>query len=196
MRGPTDPDKPTPARCGTTVYIRRPTAGDEAEWTALRAASAGFLEPWEPVPDLGPDESPFDRMLERASTERSHRFMICEVASGAIAGQISLNEIIRGALQQAFVGYWIGLPFARRGFMTEALRLTVAHAFDTVKLHRLEANIQPHNLASIALARKVGFRREGFSPSYLKIAGAWADHERWAITAEQWAAAGPDLPAG
>jgi ribosomal-protein-alanine N-acetyltransferase len=196
MRGPADPDKPTPARRGTSVYIRRPTAGDEAEWTALRAASAGFLDQWEPIAELRPDESPFDRMLERACTERSQRFMICEAASGAITGQISLNEIIRGALQQAFVGYWIGLPFARRGYMTEALRLTVAHAFDTVDLHRLEANIQPHNLASIALARKVGFRREGFSPSYLKIAGTWADHERWAITAEDWALGGPAVPAG
>ena len=71
--------------------------------------------------------------------------------------------------------------------MTEAVRLTIAHAFAEIGLHRLEANIQPANRRSIALAKRVGFRKEGFSPRYLKIGGSWCDHERWALLADEGA---------
>lgn len=74
--------------------------------------------------------------------------------------------------------------YARRGLMTEALRQTCAHAARELSLHRLEANIQPENHASIALVRRVGFQKEGYSPRYLKIGGAWRDHERWALLLE------------
>lgn len=101
-------------------------------------------------------------------------------------GQVSLNEIIRGPLQQAFMGYWVGEAFAGRGYMTAGLGLALDEAFGPLGLHRVEANIQPGNASSIALARRVGFRREGYSPKYLAIQGEWADHERWAILAEEW----------
>ncbi len=101
-------------------------------------------------------------------------------------GQASLSEIIRGPLQQAFLGYWIGRPFVRQGYMGEALPLVLRVAFGELKLHRVEANIQPGNAASIALARRVGFRMEGYSPRYLQIRGAWADHERWAMLSEEF----------
>ena len=86
------------------------------------------------------------------------------------------------------MGYYIGAPFAGRGYMTEAIRLMLRYAFRDLKLHRIEANIQPENVASIALVRRAGFRREGYSPRYLKISGRWRDHERWAILAEDWKA--------
>jgi [ribosomal protein S5]-alanine N-acetyltransferase len=93
---------------------------------------------------------------------------------------------VRGPSQSAFLGYWIGAPYARQGYMTEALQLALRHAFGVLKLHRVEANIMPANRASIALVKRAGFRREGYSPRYLKIAGHWADHERWALAAEDW----------
>ena len=80
----------------------------------------------------------------------------------------------------------VGAPYARRGYATEALELVVRFAFGKLKLHRIEANIQPDNVASLALARRAGFQREGYSPRYLKIGGRWRDHERWAILAENW----------
>jgi ribosomal-protein-alanine N-acetyltransferase len=103
-----------------------------------------------------------------------------------IVGAIHMNEIVRGVFQSAYLGYWIGAPHARRGYMTEGLGLALTHAFKRLGLHRLEANIRPENTASLALVRRLGFRREGLSPRYLKIAGRWCDHERWAILAEEW----------
>ena len=102
------------------------------------------------------------------------------------------TEIVRGPSQSAFLGYWIGAPFARQGYMTEALQLGLRHAFRILSLHRVEANIMPANRASIALVKRAGFHREGYSARYLKIAGHWADHERWALTVEDWRA----LPGG
>ena len=85
-------------------------------------------------------------------------------------------------------GYWIGAPYARQGYMREGLGLALGHAFKTLRLHRLEANIQPANTASKRLVESLGFRLEGFSPRYLKIGGRWRDHERWAILSEDWQA--------
>ena len=103
---------------------------------------------------------------------------------GAIAGVININSIVRGCFHSGYLGYYAGAPFARRGYMTEGLRLVTRFAFAELKLHRVEANIQPGNVASIALARRCGFRLEGYSPRYLHIRGAWRDHERWALLAD------------
>jgi ribosomal-protein-alanine N-acetyltransferase len=104
----------------------------------------------------------------------------------AIVGFFNLSQIARGSLQSAYLGYAVGRPFAGQGYMRAGIALVLRHAFVTLRLHRLEANIQPDNKASIALASGAGFRREGFSPRYLKIGGRWRDHERWAILAEDW----------
>ena len=104
----------------------------------------------------------------------------------AILGFFNLSQIVARPLQSAYLGYAVGKPFAGQGYMREGIELVLRHAFVTLRLHRVEANIQPGNHASIALARGAGFRREGFSPRYLKIGGRWRDHERWAILAEDW----------
>lgn len=184
--------RPLPA-----VLIRAPTAADEREFLALRRESRDWLEPWEPVAPPGYDlfgADGFERWLSSASTDTRKRFLICAAeastvaARGAIVGQVSLGEIIRGPLQQAFMGYWVGKKFAGHGYMTAGLALALDAAFRTMKLHRIEANIQPQNATSIALVKRLGFRKEGFSPRYLEIQGKWADHERWAMLAEEWLA--------
>jgi ribosomal-protein-alanine N-acetyltransferase len=99
---------------------------------------------------------------------------------------INLSQIFRGGFQNAYLGYGLGEKFTGQGLMTEAIELTLKHAFKTLKLHRVEANVQPNNIASIAVLRKTGFTKEGFSRKYLKIGGRWRDHERWAIIVEDY----------
>ena len=101
-----------------------------------------------------------------------------------MAGVFNLSEIVRGGFQCAYLGYWAFSPFDGKGYIREGMELVLRHAFGPLGLHRIEANIQPGNARSRALARAAGFRLEGFSPRYLKIGGEWRDHERWAITVE------------
>lgn len=176
------------------VLIRHPVASDEAEFTTLRREGRAFLEQWEPVPPPGHaafTTDDFEMMLANAKTDVRRRFLIVRHEDNRILGQCSLGNIIRGPLQQAFLGYWISPLFSRRGYMTEALELILAHAFADLLLHRVEANIQPHNEASIRTALRVGFRYEGFSPRYLQIAGGWADHNRYAMCDDEFFAKYP-----
>lgn len=99
---------------------------------------------------------------------------------------VNVSEIVRGHFQSAYLGYYAFEPFAGRGLMQNGLSQVITHAFRKMTLHRLEANIQPGNARSRALAKELGFRREGFSPRYLKIKGRWRDHERWTILSEEW----------
>jgi [ribosomal protein S5]-alanine N-acetyltransferase len=130
----------------------------------------------------------FAAYLARCRRIASPGFLICRTSDGAIVGGINFSEIVRGNFQSAYLGYQIGAPFARQGYMTEALARALEVAFGPLRLHRVEANIQPGNVPSLALVRRAGFRREGFSRRYLKIAGRWRDHERWALLAEGWRA--------
>ena len=172
---------------GRRVYLRRPTGRDQDEYLALRRRSVAFLKRWEPLPRRGKRAARlFADWLRSSRGGRHEKLLICRREDGAILGAINLNEIVRGPAQSAFLGYWIGAAHARQGYMTEALQLALRHGFERMKLHRLEANILPVNRPSIALVRRAGFRREGYSPRYLKIAGRWADHERWALLSDRW----------
>ncbi|HEY3038402.1 MAG TPA: GNAT family protein [Pyrinomonadaceae bacterium] len=168
---------------GKRVLLRLPTSVDRAEFIALNRASKGFHRGLVTAPTT-PDQ--FTSFLQRSNSEASVCLFICSVTNGTIIGSISLSQIFRGGFQNAYLGYYVGTQYARQGYMTEALNLVLKYAFKHLKLHRLEANIQPGNRASIALVKRAGFVREGYSRRYLKVCGRWRDHERWAIIAERW----------
>ena len=174
---------------GERLYLARPKARDEAEFYELIRASADFHRPWEPLPPPGLEQdSPerFRSLLEQNAGGQHEKMFVRLRASDAIAGMINLNNIVHGVFESASLGYWMGAPYARQGLMTEALRLMLHHAFDTLHLHRVEANLMLHNEASRALVQRAGFRLEGRSPRMLKIAGKWQDHERWALLVDEW----------
>lgn len=177
---------------GERVVLRRPTERDRAAFIDLRRRNRKHLERWEPIPrgvDAFTDaelNKSFDRELKLRRTKTDERFLICDVRDGTIMGKISISGIYRGPLMDCRLGYWIGKEFARRGCMTEAVGLATRYAFLELGLHRVEANMQPHNEASRRVVMRNGFQQEGFSQRYLLIRGRWADHERWAITREAW----------
>ena len=165
------------------VYLRPPVRADQGEFVSLMRTSRSFHRPWASAPT---DEERFAAYLADARRPDFEAMLVCRQHDRAIVGFFNLSQITRGYLQSAYLGYAVGKPFARQGYMREGIDLVLRHAFLTLRLHRIEANIQPGNHASIALAQGAGFRREGFSPRYLKIGGRWRDHERWAILVDDW----------
>jgi [ribosomal protein S5]-alanine N-acetyltransferase len=123
----------------------------------------------------------------RRQRRRSHRSYLVFTPEGAIAGVININEIVRGAFCSGYLGYYAFVPHHGQGYMSDGLCQVIERAFSRLALHRLEANVQPGNTASRRLVERLGFRLEGYSERYLKIAGRWRDHERWALTLEDWA---------
>ena len=154
------------------------------EFTHLVIASRRFLHPW-----VTPASTPeaYRRYLQYARRKSVCACLVCRNEDFKIIGVCNLSQIFLGNLKSAYLGYWIGAKFARQGYMTEAIDLMLSHAFETLRLHRIEANIQPENASSIAVVSRLGFRLEGFCPRYLKVAGRWKDHERWAICCDEWA---------
>lgn len=165
------------------VFLRPPGASDRQEFVSLMRASRSFHKPWASAPT---DDDRFAAYLADAQRPDFEAMLVCRRGDLAILGFFNLSQIVRRSLQSAYLGYAIGKPFAGQGYMREGLELVLQRAFTELRLHRIEANIQPGNHASIALAQGGGFRREGFSPRYLKIGGRWRDHERWAILADDW----------
>jgi ribosomal-protein-alanine N-acetyltransferase len=167
----------------TRVFLRSPSRPDRDEFISLMRASRAFHSPWATAPT---DDERFAAYLADARRADFEAMLLCRDEDGAIVGFFNLSQIVRRGFQSAYLGYAVGKPFAGQGYMREGIQLVLRYAFLTLRLHRVEANIQPTNTNSIALARGAGFRREGFSPRYLKIGGRWRDHERWAILAEEW----------
>ncbi|MFZ0974642.1 MAG: GNAT family protein [Solirubrobacteraceae bacterium] len=165
------------------VYLRTPARADRAEFVSLMRTSRAFHRPWATAPT---DDEAFDAYLLDSRRPDFEAMLVCRREDRAILGFFNLSHITRGSLQSAYLGYAVASKFTNQGYMREGIGLVVREAFNTLRLHRIEANIQPGNQASIALARGAGFVREGFSPRYLKIGGRWRDHERWAILAEDW----------
>ncbi|WFF42344.1 N-acetyltransferase [Salinicola endophyticus] len=165
-----------------TLTLVHPTQAHQSAFLAAVRHSQPLLGGW-----VFPPETPqaYADFLSRYAAE-AHVSYLAIAPDGSLIGCINLNEIVRGALQSAYLGYYGFAPHQGRGWMKKALREVITRAFDRHGLHRLEANIQPANRRSIGLVQSLGLRLEGFSPRYLRIDGEWRDHERYAITAEEW----------
>lgn len=175
---------------GANVFLRAPALEDYADWAQLRGESRNFLEPWEPR--WSPDELgryAWRQRIRRYREEIEHgtgvTFLIFENATAALVGGISIGNIRRGVSQTGQVGYWMGARYAGQGMMTEALNLVTAFAFDTLRLHRVEAACIPGNERSVRVLEKAGFRREGLLRSYLRINGSWQDHYLYGLIADE-----------
>ncbi|HEX6730896.1 MAG TPA: GNAT family protein [Pyrinomonadaceae bacterium] len=174
-----------PVVVGTKIYLRFPELGDLKEFIALNLASKR-LHRGLASPPTRPEQ--FRALVKKCRQDDFVGFFVCRVDDGTIVGSINLSQIFRGGFQNAYLGYHVGAEHARRGYMSEAIELVLKYAFENLRLHRVEANIQPRNLASIAVVKLAGFVCEGYSRRYLKVCGRWRDHERWAILAEDWRA--------
>jgi ribosomal-protein-alanine N-acetyltransferase len=169
---------------GSRAHLRRPTTLDRREFLSAMRTSRSLHHPWVQAMD-GPG---FDQYLARAELPDVDALLVVRNADRGLAGFVTLSQIFYGGLCSAMCGYAAFATSAGQGYMTEGLGLALRHAFTTMRLHRVEANIQPDNERSRALAERCGFQLEGFSPRYLKINGRWRDHERWAVTIEDWRA--------
>jgi ribosomal-protein-alanine N-acetyltransferase len=172
---------PLPAIAGSGVSLRAPQMTDYPEWAGLREQSRDFLTPWEPIwPADDLSRGAFRRRLRRYAedqrADQAYAFLIYRNEDDALVGGITLANIRRGVAQAGSLGYWVGAAFARRGYMTRAVRALVPFAFGTLRLHRIEAACIPDNAASIGLLEKTGFVREGYAREYLCINGLWQDH--------------------
>ncbi len=167
------------------VRIRLVQPDDRSAFLAAVRRSRSLHNEWISPPSTN---QAFAAYVERSLSGSHPGFLVIHRQTREIVGVINLNNIIRGAFQNAFLGYYAFRPHAGKGLMQEGMRLVLQHAFRKLKLHRLEANVQPGNRASTALVQKCGFVREGFSRRYLKIGGRWRDHERWAILADKFRA--------
>ena len=163
------------------VYLVEPGPELRDEYKAVVTASLDLHRPWV-FPE--PTDASFDFWMDRCATESVESRVAREVGTDAWVGVFNLSQIFRGGFCNAYLGFWANADKAGQGLMTEALGQVVHWALGDFGLHRLEANIQPENVRSKALVKRVGFRMEGYSPNYLKIGDDWKDHERWAITVE------------
>lgn len=175
---------------GTRVELRSFEPGDIAQLTALRRRNRAFLEPWEPRRS----EAFFTEAGQRAEIERDradwaadrgYAFVVVERETGALRGRMALANVVRGAWENATLGYFIDEEMGGRGFATEAVGLVVRFAFGPCRLHRVQAAVMPHNDRSRRVLEKNDFRLEGRAPRYLRLDGAWRDHDLLAITAEE-----------
>jgi len=168
---------------GKEVYLRHPRRADFDEIAGLYKASRKHLRGFV---GAGYDRVSYEQLLVDTSGKTMESFFICQNRDDAIAGTITLSQIFRKRFQNAYLGYLLGAGFTGKGYMSEGVRLVLRFAFLDLKLHRIEANVQPENEPSRAVLRRSGFTQEGFSRKYLKIGGRWRDHERWAILREDW----------
>jgi len=164
------------------VRIAQLSNADEAEFLAAAAASRTLHGRWVTPPTSG---DAFRDKVQRMQGPVSYAFAARHADTGVLVGYVEVTQVVLGTFCSGYLGYYAFAGHERQGLMTEALQQVIRHMFRQLGLHRLEASIQPGNRASIALVRACGFRKEGFSPRYLKIAGRWRDHERWALLADQ-----------
>lgn len=165
-----------------SINIREPLLSDQEIFLAAMQKSKTFYHPWVSVPITSQE---FKKYIDRYSTPTHRSYLVCD-EQNQLLGVFNLSEIVRGCFQNAYLGFYAVEDFAGKGYMSAGLKLVLKQSFSELGLHRVETNIQPDNIASINLVNANGFRKEGYSQNYLKIDGKWRDHERWAMTYEDW----------
>lgn len=167
------------------MTLRPPSHADFRDWTALRDTSRDFLTPWEPTWSS-------DHLSRKSFTNRvywanrsikggtAYPLFLVQRSDRRLLGAITLDNVKRGPAQSATLGYWIGAPFARMGFMREAITALTHYAQTEMDLSRIEAACLPENAASRGALEKCGFKYEGVAQSYLQIAGRWRNHVLYA----------------
>ena len=165
-----------------SVSLRTPTLADSRDFLAAVERSRRLHRPWLEAPA---DANAYRAYCERIARDDNEGFLMVE-DGGDLVGYATIGNIVRARFQSAYLGFAAFEPFAGRGLMRTGVRLVLAEAFDVLGLHRVEANVQPQNARSSALVQALGFRLEGHSPRYLFIDGSWRDHDRYAITREEW----------
>lgn len=159
-----------------SVYLRKPKIEDKALLISAYENSRCLHKPFVFSP------TDIDQYIKQ-----ENRYLVCDKTQHEIIGTFNISNIVRGWFQSGYLGYEVFSPFQKRGLMYQGLLLIIEEAFTTLNLHRLEANIQPENIASIKLVAKAGFIKEGYSKHYLRIGGnEWKDHERWALVNNNW----------
>lgn len=162
------------------VALSRLTHKDKRVFLDAVSRSRKLHSPWVAPPRTA---EKFRAFVKRMNGPSDFGLLVRSLSTGELIGFIEISNVVRGPFRSGYLGYFAFRGHERKGLMTEALRLVVRKAFSEMQLHRLEANIQPKNRASIALVKACGFVKEGYSERYLKIGGRWRDHERWAILA-------------
>lgn len=173
--------EPVPLIEGAGVFLRAPQLMDFTEWAELRERSRRFLIPWEPewpADDLS--RASFRNRLRRYASEarldQGYPFFVFRTSDRLLVGGVTLSNVRRGVAQAANLGYWMGEPFARKGYMSAAVTALIPFSHGALGLKRIEAACLPENTASVQLLEKLGFVREGYARKYLCIAGRWQDH--------------------
>jgi ribosomal-protein-alanine N-acetyltransferase len=183
------------------MILRTMTENDYEGWLEVRQRCQDWLLKWEPRPaasaHLAEDRRSFNARCAIRERERALgvAFGFGVFIGGKFAGEVTLSSIQRGPMQSAYIGYWIDEALAGEGYTPEAVVAVLQFAFDVLELHRIEISIIPRNKASLRVVEKLGLRFEGVAERLLEIDGAWEDHSRWAITAEEWAHRAPELVA-
>lgn len=185
LRSTSAPDS-GPVLFGNGHYMRTPQPGDYGAWAELRAQSREFLTPWEPAwSGTELTRTSYRRRLRHYARELredlGYALFLFRTEDDILMGGLTLSNVRRGVTQTCTLGYWVGVPFARQGYMTAAVRRIIPFVFDELHLHRLEAACLPHNTASKQLLEKLGFVQEGLARRYLRINGLWQDHLLYAL---------------
>jgi ribosomal-protein-alanine N-acetyltransferase len=182
------PTRKSPAvLMGKRVHLRPPQRSDQTVFIAEARGSRRLHGGWVQAPETPSAFAAYvERFSDASTASRYAAFLVVRNEDDALAGVFNFSEIVRGAFHSAYVGYYAFASLAGDGYMTEGFALALDFAFRRLKLHRIEANVQPANRRSLALVKRLGFEREGYSRRYVKIAGRWRDHVRFAMLAEDW----------
>ena len=171
------------------VTLRPLAASDHEAWRRARQRNAAWLVPWDATVPPGGEARPtsFKQLVRRLSRQarRGQTYPFAVEVEGRFAGQVTVNNIVRGSAQFASVGYWLDRDVAGRGVMPTSVALVIDHCFRSAGLHRIEVAIRPENSNSLRVVEKLGIREVGYAPRYLHIDGAWRDHRIYAITVEE-----------